>query len=597
MLIPVPSAALGTGLAALVAFGIGAAAYLWYEGMGLQGRPFALLRGCAGALLAFLIMDLTCARPGAAGRPIVLLDRSFSMDAAGGFGGAAGDSAAAWGEVRPFGGARSSLRAALLAASAQDRPVIIASDGAIDDRRDLPPDLLAAATVRIFPRQAINDAAVLRLAAPDRITLGDTLRVEVELGGSGTITGRPVVQLADARGRVLQTRDVRLTGGGARLTLALPTRAVGAGDHLLSVRIRADGDQEPGDDVRLLLLSVTPLPGAVLLASPPDWDARQLFITLRDVAALPVKGYARYGDAGWRSMTDLRRVPADEVTRAARGADLLLLKGDPGEVARGARPKGLWRWPSGEEGETELTGDWYVTPGEGPSPMLGAWTGVAVDSLAPLTRVTPIEPDARAWVGAGAQLGRRGAIRPIIVGRDSAGIRTVLTAADGLWRWAFKPGSGEETYRQVVASTANWLLGGTDTLTGDARPLRRVVPRGYPVVFVRREGVTAGQTIVTFTGDSGAVIDTLVYDGSGRAEARLAPGRYSYQLQGGGRGTVAVEGWSPEYLPRTPVLEARTAETAAGVRRTALRDQPWLYLAIVLLLSVEWYLRRRSGLR
>ena len=413
----------------------------------------------------------------------------------------------------------------------------------------------------------------------------------------GTIGGRPKVQLADGPGRLLQEREVRFAAGGTRTSIALPTRTLGAGDHLLSVRVRAEGDQEPGDDARLLLVSVTPLPGAVLLASPPDWDARQLFTTLRDVAALPVKGYVHYGDAGWRSMDDLRRVNADEVTRAARGADLLVLKGDPGDVARGAHPKGLWRWPSGEEGETELEGDWYVTPGEGPSPMLGAWTGVAVDSLPPLARVTPIAPDARAWIGAGAQLGRRGAIRPIIVGRDSAGIRTVLTAADGLWRWAFKPGSGEEAYRQIVASAANWLLGGADSLGGAARPLRRVVPRGYPVVFVRREGVSASQTIATFTGDSGAVTDTLVFDGTGRAEAMLPPGRYSYQLQGGGRGAVAVESWSAEYVPQAPTLGPQAAGVAAGVSRTALRDKPWLYLAIVLLLCAEWYLRRRAGLR
>ena len=584
-------------IATLLAFGVGAVAYLWYEGLGAPGRLLAALRGSAGALLALLLLDLTCARSEASRRPIVLLDTSLSMDAVGGQGALSRDSAAAWGEVRPFGGARSSLRSALLAATAQDRPVIVATDGAIDDRRDLPPDLLAAASVRIFPRTSITDASVLALSAPDRITLGDTLRIEADLGVTGTIGGRPEVQLADGRGRVLQEREVRSAGGNTRIILAVSTRTLGAGDHLLSVRLRAEGDQEPGDDVRLLLVSVTPLPGAVLLASPPDWDARQLFTTLRDVAALPVKGYVHFGDAGWRSMDDLRRVNTEEVTRAARGADLLVLKGDPGDVARGAHPKGLWRWPSGEAGETELEGDWYVTPGEGPSPMLGAWTGVAVDSLPPLARVTPIAPDARAWIGAGAQLGRRGAIRPIFVGRDSAGIRTVLTAADGLWRWAFKPGSGEEAYRQVVASAANWLLGGADSLSGAARPVRRVVPRGYPVIFLRREGVSAAEVIATFTSDSGGETDTLVFDGSGRAEVTLAPGRYSYQLQGGGRGTVAVESWSAEYVPGAPSLAAQAASVAAGVSRTALRDQPWLYLATVLLLCSEWWLRRRAGLR
>src|SRR5574338_1035375 len=250
MLIPVPSLSLGAGLAALVAFGVGGAAYLWYEGLGAQGRALAALRGTAGALLAFLILDLTCARSEASRRPIVLLDASLSMDAAGGQGAAARDSAARWGEVRPFGGARSALRASLLAASAQDRSVVIVTDGAIDDRRELPADLLDAATVRLFPRESIADAAVIAVAAPERITLGDTLRIEVDLATTGALTGPAVVRLALAHGPVLLQREAKGTTGRVRTVLPLPTRLLGAGDHLLSVTVRDEVDREPGDDTR-----------------------------------------------------------------------------------------------------------------------------------------------------------------------------------------------------------------------------------------------------------------------------------------------------------------------------------------------------------
>ena len=583
-------------LAVLTAFGVGAFAYLWYEGLGREGRRLAALRGAAGALLALLLLDLTCARSDGARRPLVLLDASYSMTAAGGTGEAARDSALAWGEVREFGGARSELREALLAATAQDRPVVVVTDGVLDDRRDLPADLLARAAVRLFPRDSIADAAVVAVAAPERLTLGDTLRVEVTLAWHGTLPERRVVRLEDARGRVLQEQVLR-GAAGSRATFVLGTRTLGAGEHLLAARVVAMGDQEPRDDARLLLVSVTPLPGAVLLAAPPDWDARQLHVTLRDVAALPVKGYAHFGDAGWRAMEDLRRVSTDEVARAARGADLLILKGAPGDVARGVRPKGIWRWPSGEGGETQLDGDWYVVPAEGASPLGMAWSGVAVESLPPITRVTPIEPDPRGWVGAGAQLGRRGVVRPILVGRDSAGVRTMLTAADGFWRWAFRPGSGEEAYRQVVASGVNWLLGAADTLAGAARPVRRVVARGIPVQFQRREGTTTTELAVTFTGDSAARIDTLRFDGNGRAQTVLPPGRWNYTLQGGGRGSVAVESWSAEYVPAPAGLAPQAPSLGESLGRFALRDQWWPYLLVVLLLSLEWWLRRRAGLR
>ncbi len=233
-----------------------------------------------------------------------------------------------------------------------------------------------------------------------------------------------------------------------------------------------------------------------------------------------------------------------------------------------------------------------VTPASSASRII-----VAVDSLPPLTRVTPIEPGPREWVGLGVQLGRRGAERPIIVGRDSAGIRTMLVAGDGLWRWAFRQGSSEEAYRQVVAASVNWLLGATDSTSGAARPLRRVVPLGYPIIFVRTGPANAVPVIATFAGASSSASDTLRFDGAGRAEVRLPAGRYTYQLQLGGHGVVAVEPWSEEFVPKASGLRPQASTSAAGVSRSALRDRTWVYVFIVLLLAVEWWSRRRAGLR
>jgi hypothetical protein len=171
---------------------------------------------------------------------------------------------------------------------------------------------------------------------------------------------------------------------------------------------------------------------------------------------------------------------------------------------------------------------------------------VAFDSLPPLSGVTPIEPDAGEWVGLSVQLGRRGVERPVIIGRDSAGRRRLLVAADGLWRWGFRPGRSEEAYRQFVAASVNWLLGGADSSEGVARPVRPVVPFGAPVTFERNAAVPAA--IIALAGDSLTRVDTLTFDGSGRAELRLPPGRYSYRWEGGGRGVVAVDRWSEEYL-------------------------------------------------
>ena len=88
-----------------------AAAGAWFtywrlERLGSRAWVAASARGIAWAALGLLILDLTCAAPSPQSkRPLVLLDGSLSMTAAGGHWREALDSARAWGEVRLFGDA------------------------------------------------------------------------------------------------------------------------------------------------------------------------------------------------------------------------------------------------------------------------------------------------------------------------------------------------------------------------------------------------------------------------------------------------------------------------------------------------------------
>ena len=132
----------------------------------------------AWGALGVLLLDLSCARTGAADRaPLVLLDGSLSMTAAGGRWAEARDSAHAWGEVRLFGDAigpgdslpvlgRSALAPTLRAAAASDRPVIVVSDGEVDDPADVTPELLArAACVIGIPIYGVNHSLPVAVAA------------------------------------------------------------------------------------------------------------------------------------------------------------------------------------------------------------------------------------------------------------------------------------------------------------------------------------------------------------------------------------------------------------------------------------------------
>ena len=127
--------------------------YLRLERTGRRGWVPLACRAVAWGALGLLLLNVSCPVAGTIRRPLVLLDASLSLTAPGGRWREARDSAARWGDVRRFGDERGSadtlptrgrslLAPALTAASASDRPVLVVTDGEIEDAADIPPDLL-----------------------------------------------------------------------------------------------------------------------------------------------------------------------------------------------------------------------------------------------------------------------------------------------------------------------------------------------------------------------------------------------------------------------------------------------------------------------
>jgi hypothetical protein len=591
----------------LLAVGLAALVYLGLERLGRRAWVPLLCRAAAWTALGLLLINLSCPARGTPLRPLVLLDASLSLGAPGARWAEARDSALRWGEVRTFGDerltsdtvptrGRSLLASALLAASASERPIVIVSDGEIEDRSDIPPDILARSGVRLFPRAPRPDLAITRVTGPHRVTAGDTISLEVVIQASGSTRETVGMEVVSGTTR-LATRSARVGGeGGGRMRVGVPSSALTAGDHLLRVTLLRTGDAEPRTDTRLHLVTVAPTPGVVFLAGPTDWDSRFLYQTLREVAQLPVRGYARLAAGQWRSMADLRRVSPDQIRRAARGADLLILKGRVAEFAQGTSARGVWHWPSGERGEVAVPGDWYLTaPSE--SPVAGAFLAQPLDSFPPAIQLTTAEPGRYDWVALNAQLGRRGPQRPAVLGRRAGRVREVAVVADGLWRWAFRGAASEQTYRSWVASTTSWLLAAPDSARGLARPIHPVVTNGRPVQFQWAGTGSPTAEPVVWSGSGGDRGDTLHFDGDGRATAWLEPGEYRYRLGSGGAGTVAVERYSDELLSRPVSLTAHEGRAVRPSARTAARDWLWLFGLCILALSGEWLARRRLGLR
>jgi hypothetical protein len=560
-------------------------------------RFAAIGRLVGAAALLLLVINPTIAARFLIVRPLVLLDNSISMHAAGGRAGEAREMARTLGDTTTFGeiapgepGGQSALAAALPAALATGRPVTVITDGEIADAVALPPDLLAATTIRLLSRPEGDDIALLEMRGTTRLTLGDSLHLEVEVQRLGAAVDSVVVELRDGP-RALQRSVIRLgaTGRGrGRLVAVLPAASTGL--RWLEVHRVGAADQEPGNDVRWWPVQVTPTPGIVVLAATPDWDARALYRGLRDLTEAPVRGYVQLQPGQWRRMDDLRRMTVAEVNAAARAADLLAVRGDIAGWRNAGRARLLWP-------VAPMPGDWYLAPSAA-SPVSDALAGVANDSIPPAVAITALDAEAtRGWVGATARLARRGSAVPVLGGREDGSGRTVTVGADGLYRWAFRGGASEQHWRAMLADASAWLLATADSVSASIQPVTLVTQRGRPVRFRwtgRAAPVTTG---ITLRDSVGSRTDSLRFDGAGTAAIILPVGRYQYALSGGGDGVVAVEPYSDE-LVRSPRTLVEQDATVAPMQ-TGRGAQAWWPLFAIAMVSfgAEWLLRRRLGMR
>ena len=221
--------------------------------------------------------------------------------------------------------------------------------------------------------------------------------------------------------------------------------------------------------------------------------------------------------------------------------------------------------------------------------------------------LVPMAPADAQWVALWARLARRGAERPVLLGWDSAGVRVLTVAGEGLWRWVLRGGAAREAYRSVLASGLDWLLGGGRWAGPVALTASAVVPRGTPVAF-RVAGDSVPDSLrVTVVRDDSTQGLTLRFDAQATAPAWLAPGAYRWQLReawgapgrmdlGPAAGAFVVETYSHEIPPRAVTLPAGGGQLREAVASTYARQRPWLFTLVVVALAAEWIWRHRRGL-
>ena len=575
-------------------------------GAALHARRQMALRAVSVAILVALILNapVGLSRPAS---PYVALDASASwlvagdsslwtraQQAADSLGGGAilvGDSVRAGPIPSEPGDAATRIGPLVERALGAGRPVLLVTDGRIDDPERLE-ELPGGSAVVIVDGGSRRDAAVASLAVPTSAVTGDSVDIAavVTAGSGGAPAGR--VELA-MDGAVLNAQPIDSMAPFAEREVRWRV-SVGpaAGPRLVRVVVTAPGDALARNDTLLAVLDVAAGASAVFVSTAPDFDARYSLDVLRGTLNVPTRGYFRLAPGQWRVDGSLAPVTEDEIRRALGDAPIVVLHGD---TAVFGPPRTFVRGALALFVPPPARGDEYYPVAAPPSPLMSTFSTLPWDSLPPIEVGEP--PRTSEWTALTAKRGRRLDERRVVTGSATPN-RTVIIPASGLWRWRFRGGRSADTYVSFWGSVFDWLAGETSDLRGP-RPVAAWTRVGEPVRW-RRGGLRDSAAVVVVQRRGARAADTVAltfHGGSTVTEtAPMQAGVYSTSV-GATAGMLAVNG-SAEWIPRRATVAAGAIGSGAAVGRAPrARTAWWLYAIALSALCAEWILRRKIGLR
>lgn len=530
----------------------------------------------------------------------------------------------------------SRLYPALRAASESGaRRVVVITDGGVED---------AAEVSRMLPRLGLDvefrmvggeaapgNWALAEVRHADWVEEGADFEIEVGVVGTGE-AGEPLRVRLFEGDRALAEAAIESPGEGrvatARLSL-VPEAPEGGGLVRYDVVLEAD-DAIADDNRRTVYLHVGERPGGVVIVSfRPDWEPRFLQPVLEQALGLPVRGYLHVASDRFvrlgAGVGAGQAVDASAVRSAVEDAELLVLHGlgddSPGWAREAASTASrVLVFPAEDAGALDLPvrlgapapGEWYATAAQS-SPVAPLLATIESTVLPPLTGLRPVVSAGRGWSALEASPMRRaGGGSPVVVADEEGGRRWAVATANGFWRWAFRGGESRQAYRRLWAAVGGWLIEDEPTLAGDAvRPEGRVLERGRAPRWVAPGLAPDSMAIQVVAEDGTLVADTVVdhIQGESATIDALPPGHYRYTVTayagetvaGRGEGVLSVEAYSAEYARAGVTLSGfsgrREAGSALPMPGRPLHTTPWPYLLLVGLVSAEWVLRRRWGLR
>ena len=565
----------------------------------------AALRACAVTLIVALLLDAPagCAKPVAAW---AALDVSLSMargdsamwrTARDSIRAVGADSVFVFGDsVRAAGPApvprdeSSDLRPAVERALGAGHPLVVVTDGELDDP-DAARGLPAGSRIVVLKRPPERDLAVVSIDVPRAVVSGDTVQatVTVAAGSAGAGQGSLALSIADK-----PLARITMDAMGAYVERAIPVKArveAPAGPALLRAVVSSPQDAERRNDTLLVPIEVSRAASAVFVSTSPDFDARYALAVLRGSLGIPARGYFRVAPGEWRIEGPLTPVPESEVRQAIRDAPVVILHGD---TAAFGPPRSIAPGPLALIVTAGTDGEWYASAAP-MSPLAPALSGLPWDSLPPVGIVP--NPPSGSWIGVEARRGRGDERKPIVVGTDEPR-RVAIIAASGLWRWQFRGGVASDAFTAFWGSIFDWLAAErTDrraavvddrmVRAGDPVRWRRGTPQDSVVTLMLRQRGTGRVDSLTLRFPSNAnIVETKP----------LAAGIYDVSTRGGL--SILPVNESREWLPRAPRVAAVATGGALSADATPrLRLFGWVYAVVILMLCAEWLIRRARGMR
>lgn len=483
------------------------------------------------------------------------------------------------------------LRPVVERALGAGHPLVVITDGEIDDP-DALASLPAGSRVVVLKHPPRRDLGVSSIDAPRAVVSGDTVEVHVTLvaGGAGAAPGSLALSLND---RPVASTPVDSMPAFAERTVSVKARLEGAsGPSLLRAAVSSPGDANHRDDTLTVAVDLSRAASAAFVSTSPDFDARYALAVLRGSLGIPSRGFFRVAPGEWRVDGTLAPVAEADVRQALQNAPVAIIHGDTSIFGP---PRAAASGPLALVVTTGTEGEWY--PSSAPaSPLAPALSGVVWDSLPPVG-VAPTVPKG-SWIGVEARRGRGDEAKPLVVGTDEPR-RVAVIAASGLWRWKFRGGVAGDAFTAFWGSVFDWLAAERADHRA-AVPDERIVRAGDPIRW--RRGSSADSVVSVDVQRRGTTrVDTLALrfpPGVTVVETKALPaGIYDVSARGGS--LVLPVNPSREWVPRAPTVPAseRTRGPLSADAAPRIQGAGWAYAVAILLLCIEWILRRRRGLR